>query len=96
MIWHLRTYYSKGLALTICGTWHSAKAHRGSCFTTCGRWWRLWVRNWGGSDAVLRRILNHTAPRTDVLNRHYVGWTRDDVSKGLQRIQAELNTLMGR
>lgn len=27
----------------------------------------------GLSSAVLRRILNHTAPKTDVLHRHYVG-----------------------
>lgn len=27
----------------------------------------------GLGDAVLRRILNHIAPKTDVLNRHYVG-----------------------
>ncbi len=27
----------------------------------------------GLGDAVLRRILNHTAPKTDVLHRHYVG-----------------------
>ena len=50
----------------------------------------------GVSDAVLRRILNHTAPRTDVLNRHYVGLTSADVFDGLLRIQAELNMLMGR
>jgi len=46
------------------------------------------------SDAVLRRILNHIAPKTDVLNRHYVGLTGDDVREGLERIQAEINTLM--
>jgi integrase len=50
----------------------------------------------GISDAVLRRILNHTAPKTDVLNRHYVGLTSSDVSEGLQRIQEELDGLMGR
>jgi integrase len=50
----------------------------------------------GISDAVLRRILNHTAPKTDVLNRHYVGLTSSDVSEGLQRIQKELDGLMGR
>ena len=27
----------------------------------------------GLGDAVLRRILNHTAPKGDVLHRHYVG-----------------------
>lgn len=50
----------------------------------------------GISDAVLRRILNHIAPKTDVLNRHYVGLTSDDVFQGLQRIQEELDALMGR
>lgn len=33
----------------------------------------------GLGDAVLRRILNHIAPKTDVLNRHYVGLSSDDV-----------------
>ncbi len=31
-------------------------------------------------DAVLRRILNHTAPKTDVLHRHYVGLNEGDVA----------------
>lgn len=34
----------------------------------------------GGSSAVLRRILNHTAPKTDVLHRHYVGLGVGDAS----------------
>lgn len=50
----------------------------------------------GLGDAVLRRILNHTAPKTDVLNRHYVGLTDDDVYAGLECIQNELDKLMGR
>ena len=50
----------------------------------------------GVSDAVLRRILNHIAPKTDVLNRHYVGLTNDDVREGLQHIQVEMDALMGR
>ena len=50
----------------------------------------------GLGDAVLRRILNHTAPKTDVLTRHYVGLTGDDVRKGLERIQNELDKLLGR
>jgi hypothetical protein len=50
----------------------------------------------GLGDAVLRRILNHTAPKTDVLNRHYVGLTGDDVYAGLECIQNELDKLMGR
>lgn len=49
----------------------------------------------GLGDAVLRRILNHTAPKTDVLNRHYVGLTEMDVREGLDRIQVEMETLMG-
>ena len=48
----------------------------------------------GVSDAVLRRILNHTAPKTDVLNRHYVGLTDKDVMNALVTIQNELNRLM--
>jgi integrase len=50
----------------------------------------------GLGDAVLRRILNHTAPKTDVLTRHYVGLTGDDVRKGLECIQNELDKLLGR
>lgn len=50
----------------------------------------------GVGDAVLRRILNHIAPKTDVLNRHYVGLTSEDVLEGLQRIQIEMDALMGR
>jgi integrase len=50
----------------------------------------------GISDAVLRRILNHTAPKIDVLNRHYVGLTSDDVQEALERIQVEIDVLMGR
>ena len=48
----------------------------------------------GVSDAVLRRILNHTAPKTDVLNRHYVGLTEFDVAQGLIRIQTEIRRLV--
>jgi hypothetical protein len=50
----------------------------------------------GVGDAVLRRILNHTAPKTDVLNRNYVGLISQDVPEGLQRILEELDCLMGR
>lgn len=50
----------------------------------------------GLGDAVLRRILNHTVPKTDVLNRHYVGLIGDDARKGLERIQNELDKLLGR
>lgn len=41
----------------------------------------------GISDAVLRRIPNHTAPRTDVLHRHYVGLSDGDVAVALAKIQ---------
>ena len=46
------------------------------------------------SDAVLRRILNHIAPKADVLNRHYVGLGSDDVRDGLERIQVEMEALL--
>jgi hypothetical protein len=45
-------------------------------------------------DAVLRRILNHTAPKTDVLHRHYGGLNEADVKAGLVRILETLNDLM--
>jgi hypothetical protein len=48
----------------------------------------------GLSDAVLRRILNHTAPKTDVLHRHYVGLNGGDVVDGLVRIQEALGGKM--
>jgi hypothetical protein len=43
---------------------------------------------------VLRRILTHTAPKTDVLHRHYVGLSVGDVTEPLVRIQMALATLM--
>ena len=48
----------------------------------------------GLGDAVLRRILNHTAPKTDVLHRHYVGLNESDVAKALEQIQGTLAILM--
>jgi integrase len=48
----------------------------------------------GLGDAVLRRILNHTAPKTDVLHRHYVGLNDGDVVEGMVRIQEALLVLM--
>jgi len=48
----------------------------------------------GVGDAVLRRILNHTAPKTDVLHRHYVGLNEADVSGAMVRIQDALVELM--
>ena len=49
----------------------------------------------GLGDAVLRRILNHTAPKTDVLHRHYVGFNVGDIASGMGRIQQRLAGLMG-
>jgi len=49
----------------------------------------------GLSSVVLRRILNTTAPKTDVLHRHYVGLGVADVVDGLERIQTEMSLLLG-
>jgi intergrase/recombinase len=38
------------------------------------------VEKLGLGDAVLRRILNHTAPKSDVLQRHYVELSATDVA----------------
>ncbi|WP_342620757.1 site-specific integrase [Rhodoferax sp. GW822-FHT02A01] len=48
----------------------------------------------GLGDAVLRRILNHTAPKTDVLHRHYVGLNEGDVTSALEQVQETLVGLM--
>lgn len=48
----------------------------------------------GVGDAVLRRILNHTAKRSDVLHRHYVSLSAADIGKQLAAIQRELENLM--
>ncbi|BDT69103.1 hypothetical protein os1_32910 [Comamonadaceae bacterium OS-1] len=48
----------------------------------------------GLGDAVLRRILNHTAPKTDVLHRHYVGLSQGDVAGALVQVQGALFRLM--
>ena len=48
----------------------------------------------GLGDAALRRILNHTAPKTDVLHRHYVGLNEGDVADALVRIQEALVGMM--
>ena len=48
----------------------------------------------GVGDAVLRRILNHTAPRTDVLHRHYVGLNEANVAGAMVKIQEALTDLM--
>jgi integrase len=46
------------------------------------------------SSAVLRRILNHTPPRSDVLHSHYVELGNADVKPALEAIQNELCRLM--
>lgn len=46
------------------------------------------------SDAVLRRILNHTAPKSDVLHRHYVTLHSRDVAGALEQIQGALQALL--
>lgn len=48
----------------------------------------------GLGDAVLRRVLNHTAPKTDVLHRHYVGLNEADVVGALVQIQEALTRMM--
>lgn len=45
-------------------------------------------------DAALRRILNHTAPKSDVLHSHYVQMNTDDMLPALLTIQSELSRLM--
>ncbi len=42
-------------------------------------------------DAVLSRILNHTAPKSDVMHRHYARPDCSDVMAVLVLIQVELN-----
>ena len=48
----------------------------------------------GLGDAILRRILNHTPPKADVLHRHYVQLGVEDIREGLQRVQQELTILI--
>lgn len=45
-------------------------------------------------DAVLRRILNHTPQKSDVLHRHYVQVNVEQLRNALERIQSELFQLM--
>ena len=42
-------------------------------------------------DAVMRRILNHTPPKGDVLHRHYVELGVSDIHPDLDRLQAEIS-----
>ncbi len=46
------------------------------------------------SDAALRRILNHTAPRSDVLHRHYVSLDAEAIRASFEGIQLQLARLM--
>jgi hypothetical protein len=48
----------------------------------------------GLGDTVLRRILKHTAPKTDALRRHYVGLNEGDVAGALVAIREELVVMM--
>lgn len=48
----------------------------------------------GVGDAVLLRILNHTAQKTDVLHRHYVQLGVEDVGEALSLMQTELVRLI--
>lgn len=47
----------------------------------------------GFSDAILRRVLNHTPPKSDTLNRHYVSADTEQISAALQGIQLALLNL---
>jgi hypothetical protein len=49
----------------------------------------------GLSSAVLRRILNHTAPKSDVLHRHYVSLSATDVAGAMVQIQETVTGLIG-
>ena len=44
---------------------------------------------------MMRQILKHTAPKTDVLLRYYVGLNESDVVDGLVKIQEALFGLVG-
>ena len=46
------------------------------------------------TDSTLRRILNHTAPKSDVLHSHYVSLNTEDVLPALVVIQNELCSMM--
>ena len=44
----------------------------------------------GVADAVMRRILNHTPPKSDVMHRHYVALGCADIASDLEKVQAAL------
>ena len=45
-------------------------------------------------DAVLRRILNHTAKKSDVLHRNYICLGLEDIKQSIEFIQTELLTML--
>ena len=49
----------------------------------------------GLGDAVVRRILSHTAPKTNVLHRLYVGFNEAETAARLIQIQEGLVALLG-
>ncbi|MDD2721368.1 MAG: tyrosine-type recombinase/integrase [Gallionella sp.] len=46
------------------------------------------------SDTTMRRILNHTAPKSDVLHKHYVSLEVSDIAEPLHQIEEALIRLM--
>lgn len=46
------------------------------------------------SDAIMRRILNHVAKRSDTLHRHYISLSETDIAISLTAIQERLEELM--
>ena len=48
----------------------------------------------GVGDASIRRVLNHSPPRGDVLHRHYVELSVEDVRRPLEEVQQALEGLM--
>lgn len=48
----------------------------------------------GFSAAIMRRILNHTAKRSDTLYRHYISLNEADIHDSLVAIQERLDSLM--
>ena len=48
----------------------------------------------GFSAAIMRRILNHTAKRSDTLYRHYISLNETDIHDSLVAIQERLDSMM--
>jgi len=51
------------------------------------------AKNIGTDDSFIRRILNHSAPKNDVLNRNYISISYKDLEKHLYLIQLEIHTI---